>query len=174
MNKKQTITTTEVAKAARVTKAVRGFTIIEVVLVLAIAGLILLMALVAYPALQSGQRDTARKSDVSNIASAITTYSSNNRGTFPKDATDLGEFNTDDNKWSGYMSSVSANITEVQISDKSGESIQAEDGIAKVVKKAQCGDVKGTSVDITKGTTRQFVVITLLEAGGGSAFCQNS
>ena len=36
----------------------KGFTIIEVVLVLAIAGLIFLMVFVALPALQRGQRDS--------------------------------------------------------------------------------------------------------------------
>ncbi|RKV92712.1 MAG: prepilin-type N-terminal cleavage/methylation domain-containing protein, partial [Candidatus Saccharimonas sp.] len=45
----------------------RGFTIIEVVLVLAIAALIFLMVFIALPALQASQRDTARKSDVSIV-----------------------------------------------------------------------------------------------------------
>ena len=39
----------------------KGFTIIEIVLVLAIAGLIFLMIFVALPALQRSQRDTQRK-----------------------------------------------------------------------------------------------------------------
>ena len=60
-----------------------GFTIIEVMLVLAIAALIFLMVFVALPALQRGQRDTARKNDVQNIAAAVTQYTSNNRGKFP-------------------------------------------------------------------------------------------
>ena len=38
-----------------------GFTIIEVVLVLAIAGLIFLMVFLALPALQHSQRDALRK-----------------------------------------------------------------------------------------------------------------
>ena len=38
-----------------------GFTIIEVVLVLAIAGLIFLMVFIALPALQRSQRDTQKK-----------------------------------------------------------------------------------------------------------------
>ena len=64
----------------------KGFTIIEVVLVLAIAGLIFLMVFVALPALNSSQRDTARKADVGSVASAVTTFSNNNRGTFPTTA----------------------------------------------------------------------------------------
>lgn len=39
----------------------KGFTIIEVVLVLAIAGLIFLAVFLALPALQRNQRDTQRK-----------------------------------------------------------------------------------------------------------------
>ncbi|MBS7346174.1 MAG: type II secretion system protein, partial [Candidatus Sacchiramonaceae bacterium] len=38
-----------------------GFTIIEVVLVLAIAGLIFLVVFIALPALQRNQRDTQRE-----------------------------------------------------------------------------------------------------------------
>lgn len=55
-------------------KLQRGFTIIEVVLVLAIAALIFLMIFVALPALQAGQRDTARKNDASIVSSAVTKY----------------------------------------------------------------------------------------------------
>ena len=61
-----------------------GFTIIEVVLVLAIAGLIFLMVFVALPALQRSQRDTQRRNDMSRVASAITQYQTNN-GTLPGD-----------------------------------------------------------------------------------------
>lgn len=56
-----------------------GFTIIEVVLVLAIAGLIFLMVFVALPALQRSQRDAQRKRDIDRLYSAITRYKSNNR-----------------------------------------------------------------------------------------------
>lgn len=56
-----------------------GFTIIEVVLVLAIAGLIFLMVFIALPALQRSQRDASRKNDVAMIASAAKNWQSNNR-----------------------------------------------------------------------------------------------
>ncbi len=61
----------------------KGFTIIEVVLVLAIAGLIFLMVFLALPALQRSQRDTQRKNDASRLRAAVTDYSSNNRGSLP-------------------------------------------------------------------------------------------
>ncbi len=65
------------------TNGKNGFTIIEVVLVLAIAGLIFLMVFIALPALQRNQRDTARKNDLSRVQTAINTAASNNRGTLP-------------------------------------------------------------------------------------------
>lgn len=61
----------------------KGFTIIEVVLVLAIAGLIFLMVFLALPALQRSQRDTARKDDLSRLVAAATSFRSNNGGTSP-------------------------------------------------------------------------------------------
>ena len=67
----------------------KGFTIIEVVLVLAIAGLIFLMVFLALPALQRSQRDTQRKNDASRLRAAVTSYTSNNRGNLPWDGANL-------------------------------------------------------------------------------------
>ena len=61
----------------------RGFTIIEVVLVLAIAGLIFLMVFIALPALQRNQRDTQRKNDLNRVVTALQNYQSNNRNKLP-------------------------------------------------------------------------------------------
>lgn len=55
-----------------------GFTIIEVVLVLAIAGLIFLMVFVALPALQRSQRDTQRRNDLSRVDTSLVQYQTNN------------------------------------------------------------------------------------------------
>jgi len=67
-------------------RATHGFTIIEVVLVLAIAGLIFLMVFIALPALQRGQRDTQRKRDLASISTQITNFSSSSRGAVPTEA----------------------------------------------------------------------------------------
>jgi len=64
-------------------KKTKGFTIIEVVLVLAIAGLIFLMVFLALPALQRAQRDGQRKTDLSRAQTAINNYQSNNKGALP-------------------------------------------------------------------------------------------
>lgn len=64
-------------------KNAKGFTIIEVVLVLAIAGLIFLVVFLALPALQRGQRDTQRKQDLGRFMSQLTAYQSNTQGQLP-------------------------------------------------------------------------------------------
>ena len=68
-----------------------GFTIIEVVLVLAVAGLIFIMVFVALPALQRSQRDNARREDLMDFIAKAKDYSQNNRGALPGSA----ESNTD-------------------------------------------------------------------------------
>lgn len=67
-------------------KLKKGFTIIETVLVLAIAGLIMALVFLALPALQTGQRDQARKQDVNNVNVAIAQYAASNNGNFPTSA----------------------------------------------------------------------------------------
>ena len=61
-------------------KSKKGFTIIEVVLVLAIAGLIFLMVFIALPALQRSQRNTQRRDDYSMLVTAVNSYMASNNG----------------------------------------------------------------------------------------------
>src|SRR3981081_1292816 len=60
-----------------------GFTIIEVLIVLAIAGLILLIVFLAVPALQRSSPKTQRNNDLSSLGGAVANYISNNGGTLP-------------------------------------------------------------------------------------------
>lgn len=61
----------------------KGFTIIEVLIVLAIAGLILLIVFLAVPALQRNSRNTQMKNAVSSVLGGINEYASNNNGSLP-------------------------------------------------------------------------------------------
>jgi prepilin-type N-terminal cleavage/methylation domain-containing protein len=55
----------------------KGFTLIELVIVLAIAALIILVVLQAVGAAQKSQRDNARKNKAAQIESYLTEYASN-------------------------------------------------------------------------------------------------
>lgn len=61
-------------------KREEGFTIIEVLIVLAIAGLIMLIVFLAVPALQRNARNTQRSNDVSRMAAAVNECLNNNNG----------------------------------------------------------------------------------------------
>ena len=61
----------------------KAFSVVEVVLVLAVAGLIFIMVFIALPAVRRTQRNSQHKTDLSNMVSAINNYSMNNGGALP-------------------------------------------------------------------------------------------
>ncbi|HEY1835619.1 MAG TPA: prepilin-type N-terminal cleavage/methylation domain-containing protein [Candidatus Saccharimonadales bacterium] len=67
----------------KLNKREKGFTIIEVLIVLAIAALILLIVFLAVPALQRSARNTTIKNDASTLAGGFSEYESNNGGAAP-------------------------------------------------------------------------------------------
>lgn len=70
-----------------------GFTIIEVVLVLAIAGLVFVASFLALPALQRAQRDNHRKNDVALTVAAVKNFMIDNKNKVPQHSgtTDTGD-----------------------------------------------------------------------------------
>jgi len=64
-------------------KKEKGFTLIEIVLVLAIAGLLLVIVFLAVSGAQKSRRDKQRKNDLSRIAAQLESYASNTNGCYP-------------------------------------------------------------------------------------------
>lgn len=71
-------------KTSVLKKNEKGFTIIEVLIVLAIAGLIMVIVFLAVPALQRNSRNTQRTADAARTASAVNECLGNNNGQLPK------------------------------------------------------------------------------------------
>lgn len=96
-----------------------GFTIIEVMIVLAIAGLILVIVFLAVPALQRNSRNTQRKTDASNSLSALSNYISNNNGKLPtacdKVGTASGECSFLADTKLGYYDGTTAGNTKLMV-----------------------------------------------------------
>lgn len=151
----------------------KGFTIIEVVLVLAIAALIFLMVFIALPALQRNQRDTARKESLSKVASGVTTFQSNNRGTQPTNGRALN----------GYIDGVNASATfrsetnntaattndsfidnnyAVRVSNFAAGTGVADTNFIQVFRGAKCNAAGNAAV---AGSTRNAAVIMRMENG---------
>jgi prepilin-type N-terminal cleavage/methylation domain-containing protein len=84
-----------------------GFTIIEVLIVLAIAGLILLVVFLAVPALQRNSRNTSMKNDVQNVLGGITEYQNANSGAMPTGVSGTGTVN--------YTGGAGTNATSIKV-----------------------------------------------------------
>lgn len=142
----------------------KGFSIIEVVLVLAIAGLIFLMVFIALPALQKSQRDQARRSDVGIVGSAVSSYASNNRGKLPTTAAQLRQYV---DNLSQYDKTSDLTLTNGTGGNPTQNTIVVNTG-------AKCGTPNPTTgaATVAAGTSRQATVRVMLE-GSGVAFCQD-
>lgn len=80
----------------------QGFTLIEIVIVLAIAALIMVIVFFAVAGAQRTRKDQQRKDLAARVVSQLENYASNNSGDFPT----TGEFvatTGDRNFWGSYM-----------------------------------------------------------------------
>ncbi len=161
----------------------KGFTIIEVVLVLAIAALIFLMVFIALPALQRNTRDQARKESVGKVASAITTYQSNKRGSQPTEGSQLAGYVDGGNATGAVADTGPENITftgteadtlvdnnyvvTVNAFGKTSTGV-AHTNIIQVFTGAKCNASADGAV---RGSTRNAAVLVRME-NGRQIFCQ--
>ena len=89
-----------------------GFTIVEVLIVLAIAGLILLIVFMAIPALERNSRNNQRRQDVSGILEAISHWELNNSGNIPNPPGD-NFLQADDTKLTYYDATTGINVQTI-------------------------------------------------------------
>ncbi|HSX43102.1 MAG TPA: type II secretion system protein [Candidatus Saccharimonadales bacterium] len=145
------------------TKDQKGFTIIEVLIVLAIAGLILLIVFLAVPALQRNSRDTSRKNDVSRILGATQEVVNNNGG-------DLTKLTTANLKAAvgtmGYYDPTNVTVGAKLTADTT--STNTDD--VTVYPSSTCKDAQTAK----GGTSRQIAVLYAVESGGGTSQCTSS
>ena len=166
------------------TKNKKGFTIIEVVLVLAIAGLIFLMVFIALPALQRSQRNTRRRQDMARILSAFNDYQANNNGKMPGNSTEAAAFmnkyvgdsnseqrqDPDGNSYTIKYVNVSLIVQEDETEHlfNSGISgVTTPNHTVYYFPKAKCGTIE---TNVAKATgDREIAIFYILE--GGSIYC---
>ena len=143
-----------------------GFTIIEVVLVLAIAGLIFLAVFIALPSLQRGQRDNQRRSDAARFASQLQSFATNNNGTMP--ANDADAVNT-------FVNSYLRKVSEGFKDPKSGNNYVVTMAIGAPTTVGtfyyyRGGKCSGETIK-KGGGTRTAAIATPLEGSG--VYCQD-
>jgi prepilin-type N-terminal cleavage/methylation domain-containing protein len=145
----------------------RGFTIIEVMIVLTIAGLILLIVFLAVPALQRNSRNTQRRADVSKMLGAIGDYQSNHNGQLPATA----QFSTafaESNPTMGYYTTA-GNLqwdysAAARGADPAWPAAALSDSVS-VYNYAKCSSA--TAVTRANANQRSVVALFAVEGSGG-------
>lgn len=149
-----------------------GFTIIEVLIVLAIAGLIMLIVFLAVPALQRNSRNTQRKNDASAISSAVANFISNNGGSLPTGVTATsnpilitGSTGNSESAKLGYYSTSATNITLTTTS-----TTQTDPEKVTIVTGYTCNST-GTALGTASSRTAAILYATENGNGSGSSQC---
>ena len=151
-------------------KSQKGFTIIEVALVLAVGALIFLVVFLAVPALQRNQRNDARKRDQSSVVEAITSYTSNNPSsklTAVENSKPYTSGAPSTTNWLGkYLDNLSNNTEEVEVKHTTTGEPTVPSPNTDTAKKtiATC---KPDGKSVKKGTTKQAAVISFQETAAG-------
>jgi prepilin-type N-terminal cleavage/methylation domain-containing protein len=166
-----------------------GFTIIEVALVIAIAGLIFLMVFIALPQLQRQQRDSRRRDDILSFLETVKKYQTNNRGTLPKgtgEAVFGGTSTSDKNTWQDFYNDYWTNSSvdpdgnnyKLVVSEcESSKGVQCKnltipdsmDHVFHIYVKATCENNENIV-----GTSNPRTIAVLYRMEGSGTYCANT
>lgn len=145
-------------------KKTEGFTIIEILIVLAIAGLILLIVFLAIPQIRRNQANTAMRSEVSRILSAAVEFESNSNGQRIDSHTEYRSvLKGVDRK---ELSTTDADHTYVS-AGSSATALDSNQGVTRITQ----GTCNGTAL-VTDTTLRSYAVQYGL-VGGGTGCAQS-
>ena len=163
-------------KQLQKTKDQKGFTIIEVLIVLAIAGLILLIVFLAVPALQRNSRNTQYRSEASRLLASTQEFVNNNGGTLPG-ASGSGTAGTDAAKIFSLANPKNVSVLTVVASGTvtaQSPTLGATPTDIIVAGGVKCGAVGGTSVTptTTGASPRTLILIYAVENSDGSVNAQ--
>lgn len=154
-------------------KSNKGFTIIEVMVVLTIAATIMLVVFLAVPALQRSQRNTQRKANIQAVGAAVSEFVANNQGLLPTassgsanpyslcntacdSATKKVEFNQ------GYYTSAATFIALSSTGTTSQAAVTSDTYL--IVTKGKCT----TTASATYGSERSVAILYAIEGAGGT------
>ena len=146
-------------------KRQQGFTIIEVMIVLAIAAVILLIVLLAVPALQRNSRNTQRNNDIASIAAAINTCMANhNNQTASCSSVGNNSVDIDFNKLGQITSASAGTAAACTANANSGTGAGLTNACWTF---AQTCNQAGTALQ--GATQREFGITFQIETSGGSS-----
>lgn len=148
----------------------KGFTIIEVLIVLAIAGLIMLIVFLAVPALQRNSRNTQAKSEAAGMLGALNEFMNNNNGVLPAAS---ASSTAGSNAAKIFSNAKFTNVSLLTIEAQAGAT--APTATSSVLRLgAKCTSPTGSSVT-PAGAARQVALLYMIEDSAGTLVaCQES
>jgi len=159
---------------SKLTKKDQGFTIIEVLIVLAIAGLILLIVFLAVPALQRNSRNTQYRSEATRLLSTTSEFVNNNGGALPAASVNTTSPPNDASKV--FALANTKNITTLTIVASGTVTAQSPTLTNAILVSGgvKCGAQGGASVTptVTGASARSIVLIYAVENADGSVNAQ--
>lgn len=150
----------------------QGFTIIEVMIVLAIAGLIILVVLLAVPAVQRNGRNTAIKNDASALSAGLTEFGTTNSGSMPTSLTQAASVVTFNGGAGTTATTAKVQGSDVITSQTTATAVTGVAGSIKVVLGYSCsgGTTGGTptapTFTVTTKSARGAAIIYSNELSG--------
>ena len=140
----------------------KGFTIIEVALVLAIAGLIFIVVFIAIPALQRSQSNNARRQEVQRIIGALQSYQVDHTGRFTSTLTE-----DDLRRYTGDFQRIDTIVTDATLANYADK---ASKDTAAVVIGAKCVNTPTPEA----GSSLNAAVVIRLDTGDpGQLYCKS-
>jgi prepilin-type N-terminal cleavage/methylation domain-containing protein len=141
-----------------------GFTIIEVLIVLAIAGLILLVVFLAVPALQRNSRNTTYRNEASRLVDGYGEISANSGGSVltASSATAPG---TGSDAAKVLAAANTKNITKLTIAVQASAAAPTATDSATIATGAKC---KSDQSGVDPGSSRQVSILFLVETSSGT------
>ncbi len=152
----------------------KGFTIIEVMIVLAVAGLIILIVLIAAPALTRNAHNSARKDLTNRIKTELDNYGSNNQGQVPTTAANITTFNGQYLTGNPFKDPETGSAITLTYQPTVATVPTTPGGSTTQVVYYHNGDVCGgaasvTGVGTTGASARNYAIWTALD--GGALYC---
>ncbi len=153
----------------------KGFTIIEVMIVLAIAGLILLIVFLAVPALQRNGRNTTKRSDASKALGAVGEFVANNSGKVPVTA-NVATLQTSANLSNGTTITATIPTSVATVVAPAVSEIEIVTGVTCIQGVATVTAAAPTAAQwqsqVQAANARSYVALFSVEAAGGNVTTQ--
>lgn len=156
-------------------KQQKGFTIIEVLIVLAIAGLIVLIVFLAVPALQRNSRNTQRKNDVSALVGGVQEFTNNNNGKLPTTTADYdkikGTSTASGNAKLSFYDPAQVTINTANNTAQTPATNQIDNVI--ITNYVKCDNASANATTTSGATKRNVAAVFHVETSGGTQIqCQ--